>query len=67
MTDNQRIENARAEHEAVGATVARTSRGPVSQAVQSAMKRYLAAEHYRQLAEEGDAADDNDERSGDRP
>ena len=49
MTDSQRIEKARAQHEAVDATVARTSRGPVARAIQAAMFRYLAAEHYREM------------------
>jgi hypothetical protein len=48
MNDTERVEQARAEREARDATVHRTSRGPVSEAVQAALSTYLAAEQYHE-------------------
>ena len=48
MTDNERIENARAQREAEEAMATRSTRGPVARALQAAMARYLAAEQYRE-------------------
>ena len=60
MTENRQIENTRAQREAADATASRTSRGPVSRAVDAAMARYLAAEQYRQVEPEAEAADESD-------
>lgn len=64
MSDTTPGEDARAGHEAVDATVHRTSRGPVARAVQAAMARYLGAEQYRQRPSRAGRPDERPDDDG---
>lgn len=68
MSDIERAESARAATEARDASARRTSRGPVSRAVDAAMTQYLAAQEFQERTrapERPKAADESAPDGGD--
>ena len=61
MSDQERLEGARASREAVDHVAAHPPTGPATEAVDAALRRYLAAEQYHQQAKKPAHAEDDDE------